>query len=239
MDGKPALPSGRYLKYALGEIILVVIGILIALSINNWNSERVQNQKLSRFYQNLSQEFNAVLIDLETQSISTNDALIFSLQRSLELIKNRPANYLDSLEYHLGALGTAWVVELTIPVFEEFKSSGLMNEMNNESLKKAFVQFEFLSKQINAFNQFVRQQYAITLEPYILTHMNYSNIALESYRKNLVKGGPETDFEELSKSMELWNMLTIKLETQTSGEIKMKNLAQHLRVTLELLENLQ
>ena len=35
-DGK----TGKYLKYAIGEILLVVIGILIALSINNWNSER-------------------------------------------------------------------------------------------------------------------------------------------------------------------------------------------------------
>ena len=35
--------TGRYLKYAIGEIILVVIGILIALSINNWNNER-QNE---------------------------------------------------------------------------------------------------------------------------------------------------------------------------------------------------
>ena len=32
--------TGRYLKYAIGEIILVVIGILIALSINNWNEQR-------------------------------------------------------------------------------------------------------------------------------------------------------------------------------------------------------
>jgi len=32
--------TGKYLKYAIGEIILVVIGILIALSINNWNENR-------------------------------------------------------------------------------------------------------------------------------------------------------------------------------------------------------
>lgn len=42
-ENKPALPAGRfskYLLYAIGEIVLVVIGILIALSINNWNEER-------------------------------------------------------------------------------------------------------------------------------------------------------------------------------------------------------
>jgi hypothetical protein len=40
--GKPALPAGRYFKYAIGEIILVVIGILIALQINNWNEAKTK-----------------------------------------------------------------------------------------------------------------------------------------------------------------------------------------------------
>ena len=34
---KPAWPAGRYMRYAIGEIVLVVIGILIALQINTWN----------------------------------------------------------------------------------------------------------------------------------------------------------------------------------------------------------
>ena len=38
--------TGKYLKYAIGEIVLVVIGILIALSINNWNENRkLENNK--------------------------------------------------------------------------------------------------------------------------------------------------------------------------------------------------
>ena len=32
--------TGKYLKYAIGEILLVVIGILIALQVNNWNENR-------------------------------------------------------------------------------------------------------------------------------------------------------------------------------------------------------
>ncbi len=40
--------TGKYLKYAIGEIILVVVGILIALSINNWNENRkLHNEELS------------------------------------------------------------------------------------------------------------------------------------------------------------------------------------------------
>ncbi|MBT8306228.1 MAG: hypothetical protein KJN85_04770, partial [Maribacter sp.] len=35
--------TGKYLLYAIGEIVLVVIGILIALQINNWNEEKKVN----------------------------------------------------------------------------------------------------------------------------------------------------------------------------------------------------
>ena len=35
----------KYSRYAIGEIVLVVIGILIALQINNWNEERIENRK--------------------------------------------------------------------------------------------------------------------------------------------------------------------------------------------------
>ena len=37
--------TGKYFKYAIGEIILVVIGILIALQINNWNESRKERIK--------------------------------------------------------------------------------------------------------------------------------------------------------------------------------------------------
>ena len=60
-----------YLRYAVGEIVLVVIGILIALQVNNWNEQRKSNEK-----------FNAVLeqiytiIDQDVQKLSNNRRVI-------------------------------------------------------------------------------------------------------------------------------------------------------------------
>lgn len=47
----------KYLIYAAGEIILVVIGILIALSINNWNQKRIQNLEEQTIVQNIHTEY--------------------------------------------------------------------------------------------------------------------------------------------------------------------------------------
>jgi len=43
--------TGKYFKYAIGEIILVVIGILIALQINNWNENRKHKNKKHKYIQ--------------------------------------------------------------------------------------------------------------------------------------------------------------------------------------------
>lgn len=59
----------KYLLYAIGEIVLVVIGILIALGVNNWNQEkkenRLGNDLLVRIHHDLVKDtitFNSVII---------------------------------------------------------------------------------------------------------------------------------------------------------------------------------
>ena len=53
-DNKPM----KYLRYAIGEIVLVVIGILIALSINNWNESRKNEEKLLIFFSEIQKELS-------------------------------------------------------------------------------------------------------------------------------------------------------------------------------------
>jgi hypothetical protein len=55
---------GRYLLYALGEIVLVVIGILIALQINNRNQERLENEELQGILQAISTQVQADVKEL-------------------------------------------------------------------------------------------------------------------------------------------------------------------------------
>ena len=58
--------TSQYLKYALGEILLVVIGILIALQINNWNEARKQEKELLTIYERILLDLENALSELQT-----------------------------------------------------------------------------------------------------------------------------------------------------------------------------
>jgi hypothetical protein len=67
--------TGKYLKYAIGEIILVVIGILIALAINNWNSERNEKLKYQKRLANVVQNIKSDSIQLQQLKLSRLSAI--------------------------------------------------------------------------------------------------------------------------------------------------------------------
>jgi hypothetical protein len=93
-DNKPM----KYMRYAIGEIALVVIGILIALSINNWNEER----KLIKLERDLLFEVkNGLEYDLEKLNISINDHRLFinSQDIILDWVDGK-IEYNDSLSSH-------------------------------------------------------------------------------------------------------------------------------------------
>ena len=60
--------TGKYLKYAIGEILLVMIGILLALQVNNWNEDN-QLEKVRQNY------YNQLLEDLNAETVNLNDRI--------------------------------------------------------------------------------------------------------------------------------------------------------------------
>jgi hypothetical protein len=68
MENLPAGQAGKtakYFKYAIGEIALVVIGILIALSINNWNEQRLLISNQETIYKQVRSDLIKTLLILD------------------------------------------------------------------------------------------------------------------------------------------------------------------------------
>ena len=56
----------KYLLYAIGEIALVMIGILLALQVNNWNEKKKSNQRQTIYLTQIQQEMNSNLVSLKS-----------------------------------------------------------------------------------------------------------------------------------------------------------------------------
>ncbi|SRX72820.1 DUF6090 family protein [Aequorivita antarctica] len=89
---------GKYLTYAIGEIILVVIGILIALSINNWNEDRQATNLANENYLNLLTSLEQDSITVQ-KTIERNMIGLRALRKIIPLKKN--AELLELTEENL------------------------------------------------------------------------------------------------------------------------------------------
>jgi len=125
--------TNKYFKYAIGEIVLVVIGILIALQINNWNENRkdriqeqvVLNQLLSDFESNLKQ------LD---QKIEVRYNMMAGAKKILALIDEPNLRHIDTLDRHLA---TCMAYTTFDPIEIALSGSGDLNLISDNSLKKA------------------------------------------------------------------------------------------------------
>jgi len=122
----------KYLLYAIGEIVLVVIGILIALQINNWNENTKLKQKELLLLKELKENLQNDLNDLNF-NISNNGRLIYSNETIKEVLEQK-IHYHDSLNFHFGNIFGNYLLTENTAAWENLKSVGL-DLISNDSLR--------------------------------------------------------------------------------------------------------
>ena len=103
-------------------------------------------------------------------------------------------------------------MDYSFPITNEFINQNYLSKLKNDSLKLYFKRFSALLTSVEANNNYNSAQYHSLIEPFITKNINYTEIALEYYNKYLIPGGPKTNFSELVENMELWNIISLKLE---------------------------
>ena len=136
ITGKPAWPAGRYLKYAIGEIVLVVIGILIALSINNWNEERKLKSVEIKILQDLKNDIQVNIGNL-SEGINYMENANADISKVL-LMCEQKTPYNDSLLTAFPNFLGQWDPDFTYAGFENLKNLGV-NIISNTSLRKEII----------------------------------------------------------------------------------------------------
>jgi Family of unknown function (DUF6090) len=131
----------KYLIYAAGEILLVVIGILIALQINNWNENRKSKNKEIYYLQSLKDEFLENKARTE-HGIKFHQTQIKNAHLVLSILdKDSTYNNLEEVHFAILQTGWAWAGDFKSDVWTELLSTGSVELISNDILRKSITDF--------------------------------------------------------------------------------------------------
>ena len=160
-DNRPV----KYARYAIGEILLVVIGILIALQINNWNEGRKQRQVELKYFYNLK---NDLLADEQLM-----DAMIDLSRTKVKAAKSvkikADSDSIGSVYDFTDEMLTLIFVGEFRPndnTYEEMKSSGNFSSIGNDDLKLKLMNLKKTYLEIESIHKHMRNDYDVFLEDF-------------------------------------------------------------------------
>ncbi|MBO0341343.1 MAG: DUF6090 family protein [Allomuricauda sp.] len=167
----------KYLIYAIGEIILVVIGILIALRINNWNENQKLLQEEKATLASLKLEFQKNLTQLEVD-IQAVEAFISAGNKILE---HTGPDYEFGTLQHVDSLISVTprmaVWDPSLYTLNNIKSSGKLSSLSNEELKILLIEWESFYSNLLDWGSFYVER-GNTYFDYLMEHSNNRNLSM-------------------------------------------------------------
>jgi len=223
--GKPAWPAGRYLKYAIGEIILVVIGILIALQINNWNEQRKVDREIVKTLTEIRSNLISDSLSIRETRIKKSEDI--NIQYTvIHALESRNIPY-DSIEYHLGRVMIARRIVLVDNGYQLMKKFGLELLKNQELRNELINYYTNSTKKINDDTADDDYEFRTVFLPYVRNHfldLNWS------------KRGVPADYEQLKSDQYFLTSLKLNVKNEESTLEALQNGARKIQEILPMLD---
>jgi len=167
----------RYLGYAVGELVLVVFGILIALQINNWNEERIEQQQIADYAHALIKDLERDLAMIEVIKAEI-DVLINKIDTLAAYIEDRPFEEMRNIDlYYLMQAPFYRPYAWNRTAMEQIKSSGALRQMKNRELAEKISAYEAFTNHLEGDFDFDRTvgTNSVALAGTVID-MNYPNV---------------------------------------------------------------
>ena len=235
----------KYFKYAIGEIALVMIGILLALQVNNWNQNRIDNIKEQNYLLGIETDLKAQIATMESIE-KFYDTIIFSAGSILTDFQNlKSIKEIPNLNKRIVFLMYENnFVELNTS-FTELISTGNIGLINNKDLRKHIVQFYQYSAwtnnsvEQNIKNVFYKTTFPIITEIAIINPSDF-NIKVSGVAQNNV---PESLVKEQTRLLKnsaiqkkLINAINLKILTTTTNKNSVNNIIKEGKRLLEEIQ---
>ena len=201
--------TGRYLKYAIGEIILVVIGILIALQINNWNEDRKLQSEELNLLADIKTNLEVTLIELQSDTITNNKDVYY--YRKIEKYVENDLPYATELDSSFGRL-TFWNSPyITSTAYSSLQTKGV-DIIKNKALRNDIVDM-YEVKLKTLMYDYDKGEWNLSenvVTPFFSKHIRRLN------KSSLFLSRPN-DFDSLKTNEEFLNILSMIIRQRKRG----------------------
>ena len=206
-----------YLLYAIGEILLVVIGILIALQVNNWNEQRKANIKSISYHERILGDLD-IFISETDQQIERSISIRKLILETIDLLESKelPEDKIQTFESTLHFYYQIPYRNPSLTTLTEMRSNGELNLIRNLELRKKLIQME---QQILSTDEILVQIGNFMQEPVFYVDQYVRSIpdtsSLTSYRLQM---SVKTNFEVMANDEKLINYFS-KFSVQWSHHL--------------------
>ena len=227
----------KYLLYAVGEILLVVIGILIALQINNWNETQKINKEeitiLKNLHENLKQvkSQSADFIQSEEQ---LEELLISALGINASRKRNDTISFSDLEIYEL-----LWDFESQVPVintYSDIKSTGKLSVIRNREIRESFNGLEVAINDLTVLVSDRLSVQQIRIDEIAVNEINFIPLLRKVQTSMDITNEVPNNYGAILSNPKARNLLGIKLELTGDVLINRKDLAIEIDKLISLLE---
>ncbi len=159
----------KYSRYAVGEILLVVIGILIALQVNNWNEQRRNTKALKTNLISLLTEIEDNVVYLEW-NIGRLEFDLRNIEDFIHILSvPNPSVVSDSLLMDgIRKISPKKFVTMRTYSYKTLIESGNIDFMKNDSLKEMIIGIEHALQNYEHFTNLWQEQWTNAFRPYIM-----------------------------------------------------------------------
>lgn len=209
---------------------MVTIGILVALAIDNWNSDRLLNNEMNEYLVEIQYEIENSGIKYQKDKIKQFESMTNRLVRVMKIVERNDTDSIPYLKELIWPIGTTWPIEYSLPIIDEFIDKDLLNKIKDDTLKNTIKLYSKVKENSVRLEEFNTKQYLDKVETFVNKNIEYLEIMDGRFwKKNEIKNHPriETNFKKLFNDLEFWNVLTLKTETFS---IELSNLKAHNRI---------
>ena len=226
----------KYLIYAIGEIILVVIGILIALQINNWNENRKNSNEETAILESLGK--NLILAKKQSKSLVSaekNSKVALLLVLGIGSINSIDKNTISDKKFK----DAFWNLENDIPVintYTDLKNTNKLGLIKNQKIKEKFTSLEVNLNELKGMLDDRLNVQQIRIDDVAENEINFVPLIKSSIPTVNIKNEKQNNYKQILDNKRIRNLLGIKLNMTQDVFIYRENLDKDIKELIMLIE---